>query len=299
MFIKNKYGNICCKILAILLLIMYFVNKTYGQNDTIYVIISSTKQEEKTNYKNTNNDNIFKILKADYLSDTEHRKEKKECYLAYAKMFFQAMYGQITAPVVYIAYYLFRKPITERLETLYLQKGLTNIDNVGKDLLNGKIDKQDIREALGQIYYRLWLYGDTDDPILTGGVPKDYKPNLPIFIRRWLYCGVRNPRWNATYINFYSDSIVETRTVFDNRQDVITHNYGTGDTKLGTWLRWYVDKQGKWWFFYENTKQTKEHEGKLFYFGAVGLSNIEDGIMKNNTKKSRFEFSLNRVVKID
>lgn len=246
---------------------------------------------------------MFDILWNDYMASPINRKEKIDCYSRYAKLFLQSIYGQITAPIIYVGYYLSRKKITHKLENFYKLNNLSNIENIGKDIVNGIVLKEDLKKYLGYFYYNLWLYGDTDDPIISGGVPNDYKPNLPVFQRRWFYSGVRNARWNATYINNYSNDIVMIQTSYDTRKGVVTSNYGTGDTQLGVWLRWYVDNKGRWWFFYENTKITKHNKGKLFYFGAVGLSQYKDGKVSPNNKnmqrirkKCRFEFSLNREV---
>lgn len=260
--------------------------------------VSSQEVLTDTSY-NTQNISMFKVLWQDFKSDPSHQKQKIDCYTRYSKLFFQTIYSQVSAPFGYPLYYAFRKPITKRLEKFYQQHSLTNIEDVGQDIINGKIDKQELKNYLGFFYYNLWLYGDTSSPITDGGVPNDYKPNLPMFVRRWLYSGVRNPRWNATYINNYSSDIIAVKTVYDNRQDVLTHNYGTSDTKLGMWLRWYIDKDGKWWFFYENTTKKSEHKGRLFYFGAIGFGNKSNGLQLDNRKKTRFEFSLNRQVTID
>lgn len=242
---------------------------------------------------------MFKALISDYFSSEQHREEKLECYARYTSLFLKTVYGQITAPLGYVDYYLHRKRITHKLEELYSENNLGNIENIGKDIINGRIDEKTIKECLGKSDYRRWLYGDTDDPINTGGVPADYKPDLPMFVRRWFYSGLRNPRWNATYIDNYSSNVVKIATPYDDRSEISTSNYGTTDTRLGTWLRWYVDDEGKWWFFYETTKQKSEDKGKLFYFGAVGLGSAQDGDSLTERKQSRFEFSLNRTVTID
>ncbi|MBQ0112488.1 MAG: hypothetical protein KBT03_05085 [Bacteroidales bacterium] len=241
---------------------------------------------------------MFEVLRQDFLNSPEHRKEKIDCYLRYTKLFLNTVYSQISAPVVYLAYYAFRKTITNRLSNFYQEKNLSNIENIGEDIVQGVVDKEELREYMGDIFYKMWLYGDTKNPIVDGGVPKDYKPSLPMFVRRWLYSGVRNPRWNATYTDNYTNPIVNISTPIDTRKNIITHNYGTSDTKLGTWLRWYVDDKGKWWFLYEKTKPTKENKGKLFYFGVVGLGSHVDGNYPEKTKQGRFEFSLNRTVTI-
>ncbi|MBO6117169.1 MAG: hypothetical protein J6P44_01355 [Bacteroidales bacterium] len=242
---------------------------------------------------------MFKALWTDFKESDVGREEKMACYARYTGLFFKTLYSQVTAPVGYIGYYMFRKQITSRLEEFYKQHGLEDIENVGRDIASGKIDKQELKNSMGAGYYNLWLYGDTTDPLITGGVPEDYKPQLPMFWRRWFYGGVRNPRWNATYINNYSADVTAVVTTYDTRVQTVTHNYGTSDTRLGTWLRWYVDKDGKWWFFYEKTKRTNKNKGKLFYFGAVGLGSKDDGFYKDGIKQGRFEFSLNRTVTID
>ena len=251
-------------------------------------------------------ESMFKVLYNDFKSDKTHRVEKIDCYVRYTKLFFKTICSQITAPFGYVGYYCNRKKITARLESFYKDRNLENINNIGNDIKNGVIDKDELKDYLGSFYYNLWLYGDTESPVETGGVPKDYKPAMSMFWRRWFYSGLRNPKWNATYINNYSSDILKVSTVYDTRKDIVTHNYGTGDTKLGAILRWYVDDCGKWWFFYENTEMKTNKTGRLFYFGAVGLGNTEDGILfgdgksqKSVKKKGRFEFSLNRKVTID
>lgn len=241
---------------------------------------------------------MFDVLRQDFFNSPEHSKEKIDCYFRYTKLFLNTVYSQISAPVVYLAYYAFRKTITRKLSDFYQEKNLKNIENIGNDIVQGVVDKEELREYMGDVFYKMWLYGDTKNPIEDGGVPEDYKSSLPMFVRRWLYSGVRNPRWNATYTDNYTNPIVNISTPLDTRKDIITHNYGTSDTKLGTWLRWYVDDKGKWWFLYEKTKPTKENKGKLFYFGVVGLGSHMDGNYPEKTKQGRFEFSLNRTVTI-
>ncbi|MBR1774719.1 MAG: hypothetical protein IJ759_04245 [Bacteroidales bacterium] len=251
-------------------------------------------------------DNMLRVLYEDFTADKSFRIEKIDCYVRYTSLLVKTVYSQVTAPFGYIGYYWNKKKITQSLEEFYKLHNLDNIENVGNDIKNGVISKDDLKDYFGLFYYNLWLYGDTDDPLVTGGVPKDYKPNMPMYLRRWFYSGLRNPRWNATYINNYSADIIQVKTPYDTRTDIATHNYGTGDTRLGSVLRWYIDENGKWWFFYENTRRTKKNKGKLFYFGAVGLGGKEDGELKKSassekksTKKGRFEFSLNRTVTID
>lgn len=295
--------HIISRIIAFLFsLVLLLACSKAQQNDVVFpnnqgsLVVNSYYEES---IEQQEDDSMLKVLLKDYLKDKEHREEKRECYARYTKLFFKTLYSQVSAPILYIGYYMCRKKITKKLSQLYQEKGLENIENIGKDIVNGVISEQEIKDYLGEGYYKLWLYGDTDDPIESGGVPQSYKPTLSMFARRWFYSGVRNPRWNATYIDNYSSNIRRISTSFDNRSDVNTHNYGTSDTKLGTWLRWYVDDNGKWWFLYEKTKRTKGNSGKLFYFGAVGLGDKQDGNYKKEENKCRFEFSLNRKVKID
>lgn len=242
---------------------------------------------------------MIDVLVQDFIDDKQHRKEKFDCYARYLQLFFKTAYGQISAPLGYLGYYYSRKRITHKLQNFYNEKGLTNIEDIGNDIVNGVINIKELKEYLGTFDYNLWLYGDTKQPIENGGVPEDYKQSLPLFWRRWLYSAIRNPRWNAMYVNNYTSRIVGITTPYDNRLNITTHNYGTGDTKLGMVLRWVTDEEGKWWFFYENTRKTRGNKGKLFYFGIVGLSQIEDGEYKHGLKPNRFEFSLNRTVTID
>ncbi len=287
--------------IAVFVFCIINVFAVFGQQDVVIVLskADTTYTTQDASLEEQENNSMIKVLWKDYFESKENRKEKRDCYARYTKLFIETLYGQITAPFCYVGYYLCRKKITNKLTELYKEKNLENIENIGKDITNGVIDKEEIKECLGNGYYKLWLYGDTDNPVEDGGVPQSYKSNLPMFIRRWFYSGVRNPRWNATYINNYSANIKKITTSIDKRTNTNTHNFGTSDTRLGTWLRWYVDEEGKWWFLYEDTKRTKENEGKLFYFGAVGLGNKEDGAYKNEVQKCRFEFSLNRKVKID
>ncbi|MBR1626451.1 MAG: hypothetical protein IJ681_04825 [Bacteroidales bacterium] len=297
--------------ISIIRSIVFFVGITTGVAFAQCADSSHVKSEEIewiAQYEGFSEQDIsmLKILRKDFKEDPFFRKEKADCYVRYIKLLFQTIYSQLTSPVGYIGYYVFRREITQRLEQFYEEKNLDNIENIGKDIISGAVTEQELKDYLGSFFYGLWLYGDTDSPVTTGGVPDDYKPDKPMFVRRWLYSGVRNPRWNATYVNNYSSPIVAVKTVYDTRQNITTHNYGTGDTKLGMWFRWYVDSKGRWWFFYENTKRTKKNKGKLFYFGSVGMGNQKDGIIipqKSDKvpkmKQGRFEFSLNRTVKID
>ncbi|MBQ9311772.1 MAG: hypothetical protein IJ213_01870 [Bacteroidales bacterium] len=259
--------------------------------------------------KSTENESIFlgevpdismiDALYLDYINDTTHRKEKRECYIRYSQLFLQTLYSQISSPIGYIFYYLNRKKITSKIQDFYKQNNLSNIENIGNDIIEGNVIVDSLKSFLGSTFYNLWLYGDTKNPVENGGVPTDYKPNKSMFARRFSYSALRNPRWNSTYVNNYSNYITFCKTAYDSRNEINTSNYGTRDTRLGVWLRWFVDKDGKYWFFYENTKQKSANKGKLFYFGVVGLGSIEDGQQKDIQKKGRFEFSLNRTVKIN
>lgn len=296
----NMHINKVITFILNLVLLIVVASAQQNSNDLCYNLNYITANSFRNDsLELQEDDSMFKVLWKDYLKDKEHRKEKRECYARYTKLFFKTLYGQASAPFMYVGYYLCRKKITNKLIQLYREKNLGSIENIGKDIINGLISEQEIEEYLGNGYYKLWLYGDTDDPIESGGVPKSYKPNLPIFQRRWFYSGVRNPRWNATYINNYSSNIRQISTPYDNRNNVNTRNYGTSDTRLGTWLRWYIDDKGRWWFLYEKTKRTNAKKGKLFYFGAVGLGDKQDGYYEKVNDKCRFEFSLNREVTIE
>ena len=200
--------------------------------------------------------------------------------------------------MVYVGYYLSRERITGKLRNYYERHGLGNIQDVGEDIVYGIVDPADLKHYMGNWDFTLWLYGDTKDPLVTGGVPDDYKERHSMFARRWMYCGVRKPRWNATYLYYYTSRIDSVMTAYDDRCATVTHNYGTSDTRLGTWLRWYVDEDGRWWYLYETTRRREDNKGKLMYFGAVRLGGVPDGYCKKY-RMGRFEISLNRTVTID
>lgn len=262
---------------------------------------AQTQEEDSVLYAlNSDNQSMFEIIAKDYFSDKANRKEKRDCYRRYLGLFFKTVYSQLTAPFMYILYYQNRQDITNDIQDYYDEHNLTDMENIGMDIVSGKVDKDSLKAYLGPKKYNLWLYGDTKRPVEDGGVPADYKNNLPLFLRRWLYCAVRNPRWNSTYVNNYSSYIDSIYSAYDTRCGINTHNYGTGDTYLGKCLRWYIDKDGKWWFYYERTKQTEANQGNLFYFGAIGFGEYKDGKVDiNAAKPTRFEFSLNRKVTID
>lgn len=244
---------------------------------------------------------MIEYLIEDYFADTNKhvRQQKRDCYKRYCKFLLQSVHSMVYSPIMYLNYYYNREEITFLLQSYYDDHGLEDIENIGKDIVSGKIEKDSLKAFLGENNYRFWLYGDTKQPIENGGVPKDYKPNLPMFLRRYLYSAIRNPRWNATYIYNYSTNIDSIVVYKDSRNDVVTKNYGTCDTRLGKTLRWYIDDTGKWWFYYERTKMLSESKGTLFYFGGIGFGSREAGkVDKSNTKPTRFEFSLNRVVKL-
>lgn len=241
---------------------------------------------------------MLELLLWDYFHSPDHRKEKRQCFARYAVFTASAAYATMSAPVLYVGYYLCRERITRKLQEYYALHDLGDIQNVGDDIIHGLVDPADLRDYMGYGDYNLWLYGDTKDPLVTGGTPEDYKPGHSMFARRWMYSGVRNPRWNATYIHYYTSRIDSVITAYDDRSAIVTHNYGTSDTRLGTWLRWYVDVDGRWWYFYETTRRKEGNKGKLMYFGVVRLGNEKDGKCSKNCQ-GRFEISLNRVVTID
>lgn len=272
-----------CHIIAILALLCGFEHSCEAQDMVV------PEQQDIS---------MFDVLWWDYFRSPDHRKEKRQCFARYAVYTVQAAFSTVSAPVVYVGYYLSRNRITRKLQDYYVQHGLDDIQNVGDDIIHGLVDPADLRRHMGNRDYSLWLYGDTKDPLVTGGVPDDYIPDHSMFVRRWMYSGVRNPRWNATYIYYYTSRIDSVVTVYDDRSTTVTHNYGTSDTRLGTWLRWYIDEDGRWWYFYETTRRKDENKGKLLYFGAVRLGNEKDGYC-GKYRQGRFELSLNRMVTVD
>lgn len=257
---------------------------------------------------------IKDYFKCDYQFETlpthKIKKEKRRCYRRFIYLFCRFFIYMITGPIIYPIWYIFKSHIANKLYHNFPR--YKHEENFGyysydefNDWLNTQIHcsmntkqlKRDIKSALSLIEYQLWLYGDISNVETDGGIPAHYKSHIKnMFVRRWLYSGVRNPKFNSVFLNFYTNSpIIELKTVYDTRTQQVTKNYGTSYTRVGKLLRWYVTETDELWYLWDNTYKSRLFDWRLFYFGAVRLSNISDGVYydykQKNQLKTRFEWS--------
>lgn len=202
----------------------------------------------------------------------------------------------VIAPVVYIIYYPFRNYLNNKLYKYFLSKYVHNTNSntlqwdtnitlnqfeceLYHSLRYGPVTKRNImlntvKNAFNQFERFLWFSGDMIDVDTTGGCPIDYKPHIKcMFLRRWLYSAIRNPFYNRVWCKYICGPINNISEIFDNRCDVETSNYGTGNHRLGMRFRVYTDIYNNHYFYYEHTYK-KHNNYKTHYSGVVGISDV-------------------------
>lgn len=213
---------------------------------------------------------FFKNVKADYKTSSKSvsKEEKKKCFKGIITTSIRMLWGVITAPFIYPIWYLFRKQITK-----VAYKGTSWQEVLSLMQANETVKAKELLKANGSFIYWLWTYGDCDDPLGWGGMPKDYLSGKNTFYNRFRYSALRNPRFNVNYMDFRTGRIVEVSTVIDNRDFYYMHkSRGIGDSPDGIYFKWMKDNNGKWYFIYEDNNVSN-----IFYFGYVGLLNHDVG----------------------
>ena len=240
---------------------------------------------------------FIKDLKQDYDNGLDKQK-MRDCYIRYFHFYFRFIFNLILAPIGYTIWWIFKKPISKRLyryfkryysnHAYYIAKGIYEVENIDEfhnwlnklmmtNIDNNKRLDRDIRTALPWLYYKLYLFGDAEDPLGRGGLPLDYRNGKNTFLNRFLYSAIRNPWGNGIHLKMRSSYLTNIITTFDTRTEVDTTNYGTGNARVGTLIRWYTDSNDELWYFYERVYKNKLLGWRDFYFGGVGCGTISDG----------------------
>lgn len=194
---------------------------------------------------------LLRDLKEDYkTSYIITKRNKRKCYKQAAWNLLMYIWGIITAPLIYPIWYIARGLITENAEK-------------------------------NKAYHWLWTYGDLHDPLGRGGMPEDYRDGKNSFINRYWYSAIRNPRFTYNYENFMSRKITHETSVIDTRDySNMIKSYGVGDSPEGRIFKWFMDREGDYYFIYENNTIDS-----VFWLGWVGLLTWPLG------KQGRFEIA--------
>jgi len=216
---------------------------------------------------------VYKNYKED--ADGIPKKEKLKCYLRMLWMVLVSLGNFITAPIIYPIWYVFRKSITEKIHLG------TSWEEVHKLLRTGgqyKVNK--LIKKNGWFLYWLWTYGDDNDPLGWGGMPKDYRIGKNTFPNRFMYSAIRNPRFTYNHLNFTSGLIVVQKVVKDTQDIKLKHvSYGIGDSYDGVLFKWMKEYiTNRYHFIYEEANVSH-----IFYFGYVNTTDSES--------IGRFEFA--------
>lgn len=212
---------------------------------------------------------MLRSLRKDYKNpavDAPTRIEKRACYKLAIKSIFSLLWCSISAPLIYSIWYLFRKPITEKIH-----------DEIPWQVVKEWVDHNNIKlvrvlfKEKGKFLYWLWTYGDLNDPLGRGGLPVDYKNGRNTFWNRFRYSALRNPRFNYNYVELRTARPIAEVTAINTRNFNYMHkSFGIGDSPDGTWLKWVLDEKGKWYFIYEDCNRRA-----IWYCGWVGLKDID------------------------
>ena len=189
------------------------------------------------------------------------KKDKIDCIKKVFNIFVSLIWSAISAPIFYTIWWIFKKPITEKI---YKGTSWQEIDELKNE------HPQKVKEILqknGKFLYWLWTYGDITDPLGRGGLPTDYFDGKNTFWNRFRYSAVRNARFNKNYIDFRTGKISISEMVIDTRNFNYRHkSYGIGDSPDGIIFKWLKDEDGSTYFIYEDNNS--KH---LFYFGWIGF----------------------------
>lgn len=237
----------------------------------------------------------------------------RACRRRYTRFMLLFLANMIIAPFMYCAWWSLKKKISYKLyynfrdfyktDKLYNSFGYYEVDDIDQfytwlhtmimnsPLNNHKLDA-DIKRALGLFYYYIWLHGDDDDPLGRGGLPETYKSGKNTFYNRFMFGPIRNPWGNGIHLKMKSALIEQVYTDIDERADQDTTNYGTSNARVGTYLRWYVDHNGDYWYMYERVYLNRILGWRDFYFGGVGCLALPEGTVPTHSRKcTRWEYS--------
>lgn len=192
------------------------------------------------------------------------RSDKFKCLGRMTSKLAGLVWCKISAPLIYPLWYIFRRRITERIH-----RGTTWEEIKAHIDANETAEAKAKLKANGRFLYWMWTYGDIDDPLGRGGLPKNYKGGENTFWNRYRYSALRNPRFNYNYMELKTGVIVEAVESIDTRDFGVWHvSDGIGDSPDGVYFKWMRDAGDRWYFLYEDNNS--KH---IFYFGYVGLRN--------------------------
>lgn len=209
------------------------------------------------------------------------KKEKRDCINTYICNRIDFFAHLIIAPLVYPIYYINRNTLNQKLfiysgqnrrfKTIHdFELWLSNTLRYGP-VYNRRLCINAINK-LSPLERFLWYSGDIVDVDKTGGTPVNYKPKLPMFIRRWFYSAIRNPFYNRVWAKYVRGPIRYIDEVLDERTDIDTSNFGTGNHRVGKRFRVYWNNSREIMFYYEHTYKSRLLGWRTHYSGAVGLS---------------------------
>ena len=219
-----------------------------------------------------------------YDVSTLSKKEKYDMLLSFVINRIDFILHLFLSPFVYPIYYVFKNKLNNKLYKYYIK----HYDDITLDMFEIKLNESlrygtianrnimlhVIQNALNNVERFLWYSGDIIDVNNTGNCPCDYKKNIKsMFIRRWFYSAIRNPFYNRVWCKYIRGPIRDIDEIFDNRCDVETSNYGTGNHRLGMRFRIYTDIYNNHYFYYEHTYK-KHNNYKTHYSGVVGISDV-------------------------
>jgi hypothetical protein len=196
---------------------------------------------------------FFRTLRLDYKSGKGPSKSYKiKGYLRLFILFIISAWNKLSAPFIYPIWYLFRKPITNKLYR-NTTHGVTK--RMLDDNLSEHVEKS-LRKNGGDLLYWIWTYGDLTDPVV----------NKKSFIKRYLEGAFIRPRSTYCLMNFRTSYITEIIIIIDERNFNYLHKLEGGENPDGVYFKWILDVDGQWSFIYEDNNSEN-----IFHFGTKCL----------------------------
>jgi hypothetical protein len=223
---------------------------------------------------------FIKTIRRDYYNPNSKlsKSEKLKTYRKIVNNLFLIIWNQITAPLIYPIWWLFKKEITNKIYSDISIEEISKLISTNQTQLVKQIIKNK-----GTFLYWLWTYGDQEDPLGRGGMPEWFGNNT--FINRFNWAAIRNPRFNINYLEFRTNVIIDKEVIIDTRSfDTYHKSKGIGDSPDGIYFKWLKDIENNWYFIYEDNSKLW-----IWYFGWTGLL-LED----IGNGGGRFEFSLRK-----
>lgn len=210
--------------------------------------------------------NFIKVLHTDYqVSTKEMQILKKKAILKTIKMTCSQIWSGVTAPLVYPFWWLFREKIVDRV-----YRGTSWQEILELVRANKTVEVESKLKQNGRFWFWLWTFGDLEDPLGRGELPKAKENN---FKTRFYENAIRNPRFTINYMFYRSGTIVAVEKVIDTRDFTVQHaSDGLGSAASGCLFKWMLDDRGDWLFIYDDNNQYN-----LFYYGYSGLGRDDIG----------------------